>query len=299
VGELLGVTHNRRSYISPYVRDGTIDPHVGIIRVDTLTGTPLATVWNFAIHGICYDEFSMKFSSDIMGYANINVENSLGGVSMFINGDAGDINPIYSTMCQGAPNFVGSQKIAEKVLDIRNSLDTNLTTSGSITAASVTIPFGRTVLNFTLARIENCTSGGMFDICSICRILGCDVNTSFPSSWIEENPRFTAFNFELLGVRTLMVSIPGEAITELGWWIRNDSQILGYNQTFLVGYTNNYLGYFTTPREYVIGGYESMLTLWGIDTAVYIRDGCYAAAKLVTPAKEDTISVKKREFKDR
>jgi len=211
------------------------------------------------------------------------VETSIGDVSMFINGDAGDINPIVSTMCQEAPNFVGSQKIAAKVIEIRDSLKTNLTSTGTILAASVTVPFGRTVLNFTLARIENCTSGGMFDICSICRILGCDVNTSFPSSWIEENPRFTAFNFELSGVHTLMVSIPGEAITELGWWIRNDSLQLGYDQTFLVGYTNNYLGYFTTPREYDIGGYESMLTLWGIDTAVYIRDGCYAAAKLVTP----------------
>jgi len=42
----------------------------------------------------------MKFSSDIMGYGNINVEKSIGGVSMFINGDAGDINPRVSEMCQ-------------------------------------------------------------------------------------------------------------------------------------------------------------------------------------------------------
>ena len=29
----------------------SIDPHLGIIRVDDIEGSPIATVWNFAIHG--------------------------------------------------------------------------------------------------------------------------------------------------------------------------------------------------------------------------------------------------------
>jgi len=43
------------------------------------------------------------------------------------------------------------------------------------------------------------------------------------------------------------------------------------------------MGYFTTPREYVIGGYESVLTFWGIDTADKIRDSAYLVAKSVRP----------------
>lgn len=47
--ELIGVTHNRRANISPYVKYGTIDPHLGVMRVDTADGKPLATVWNFGV----------------------------------------------------------------------------------------------------------------------------------------------------------------------------------------------------------------------------------------------------------
>jgi len=31
----------------------------------------------------------MKLSSDIMGYANIDIEKAIGGISMFVNSDAG------------------------------------------------------------------------------------------------------------------------------------------------------------------------------------------------------------------
>lgn len=37
------------------------------------------------------------------------------------------------------------------------------------------------------------------------------------------------------------------------------------------------MGYFTTPREYDVGGYESQLTLFGIKTADMVRDGAKSA----------------------
>src|SRR5690349_6624978 len=83
--ELIGVTVNRRADISPYVQRGTIDPHLGVIRVDTAAGQPLATVWNFAIHGVCYSEDNMYFSGDIMGVTCERIEESVGGVALFIN----------------------------------------------------------------------------------------------------------------------------------------------------------------------------------------------------------------------
>ena len=46
-------------------------------------------------------------------------------------------------------------------------------------------------------------------------------------------------------------------------------------------YTNNYLMYFATPNEYMEGGYEASLTLWGIDTAERVRASCFAVAEKV------------------
>jgi hypothetical protein len=116
---LLGVTRNRRAKESPYLNTTTIDPHVALIRVDSATGAAptrrLATVWNFAIHGVCYGPSNMKFSGDIMGVSNRLIEARAGGVALFVNGDAGDIDPAAG-MCDNAPLFVGSGKMADAVL---------------------------------------------------------------------------------------------------------------------------------------------------------------------------------------
>lgn len=49
------------------------------------------------------------------------------------------------------------------------------------------------------------------------------------------------------------------------------------------GYSNNHMGYFATPNEYDVGGYESQLTFWGRNTSVLVRDGAYQVAKLIKP----------------
>ncbi len=96
-GPLIGVTQNRRSGISHYVKKGTIDPHLGIVRVDTAAGEPMATLWNFAIHGVCYGPDNMYFSGDIMGIACQHIEELIGGVALFVNADAGGRKDCYLT----------------------------------------------------------------------------------------------------------------------------------------------------------------------------------------------------------
>mmetsp|Transcript_32961 Transcript_32961/g.77290 ORF Transcript_32961/g.77290 Transcript_32961/m.77290 type:complete len:80 (+) Transcript_32961:1233-1472(+) len=77
--------------------------------------------------------------------------------------------------------------------------------------------------------------------------------------------------------------MPGEALTETAWEMRNATQSLGYDLTFLAGYTNNYMGYFAPPDEYDAGDYESLLTLWGIDTAARVRDNALTLARKLAP----------------
>jgi len=281
VGQVTNVTHNRRANISPYVNSDTIDPNLGILRVDSASGEPIATLWNFAVHGVCFGPDNMFFSSDIMGGASDNIEKQGGGIALFINGDAGDISP-NSDACEGKPDYAGGHTLANTAMDVRDSISPS--SSGTIDAVSVTVDFGFTQTNWTLARNENCTEGGPFNICTICNLLGCDLNLEAPSSMVEEDPRFTAFRFNIDGKNTAFVSIPGEGLVELGWQIRNDTLDLGFDTTFLVGYTNNYLMYFATPNEYLIGGYEASLTLWGINTAEKVRASIFAAAKQVQPS---------------
>jgi len=269
VGQLLGVTQNRRADISPYVGPNTIDPNLGVIRVDDAKGNPLATVWNFAIHGICYGPDNMKFSGDIMGKANEYIEAQNGGVAMFINADAGDIRP-GPGMCDSAPEFKGSAIMAQNVMMLRKSI--GVSNNVHIKAATRVVPFGPTDLNATLARFLNCTHGGPVDICTFCAIFNCDENLHLYSQWLEETPRFSGMKLTIDNIETYVGTVPGEPLLELGWWLRNDTQKAGYDYTILAGYSNNHMGYFCTPNEYDIGGYESQLTFWGYDTANTVRD---------------------------
>eukprot|EP01104_Vermistella_antarctica_P016348 TRINITY_DN554_c7_g1_i1.p1 TRINITY_DN554_c7_g1~~TRINITY_DN554_c7_g1_i1.p1 ORF type:complete len:522 (-),score=121.45 TRINITY_DN554_c7_g1_i1:264-1829(-) len=279
-GRLLGATHNRRADISPYVSGGTIDPQVGVIRVDDAQGEPIATVWNFAIHGICYDSPNMNFSSDVMGSVCEFVEDNIGGVAMFVNGDAGDTNPVFSVSCNDGPNFSGGPVIGQEVMNVHARL--NPTSEVGLQTAAIHTDFGRTNLNLTLQRLDNCTRGGPLDVCSICEVMHCDENIHLGPAWVEQQPMFSAVRWDIHGNKTLLVSIPGEALVELGWQIYNDTLIdLDFDQVLLFGYTNNHLGYFATPNEYDIGGYESILIFWGRNTSNVVRDYCKQVASMV------------------
>lgn len=279
-GMLLGVTRNRRAGISPFVNHDSIDPHLGIIRVDTPDGKPMATLWNFACHGTCWGPSNMHFSGDIMGGACELIEEQVGGVALFVNADAGDIDPTNAA-CSGQPKYAGAQQMATAVASTRKSIETS--DSASLAVAAAAVPFGPTNLNATLERFSNCTHGGLLDICTICEVLHCDVNAHLPSNWVENTPVFTAVRFDILGKRSVLVTMPGEPLLELGWWVRNDTAAMGFDTTLLAGYSNSHMGYFATPNEYDIGGYESQLTFWGIDTAERVREGVYSVAKVIAP----------------
>ena len=161
----------------------------------------------------------MLLSGDIMGIASLQIESAGSGVALFINGPAGDIQPLGSA-CKGAPSFVGSKTLSDAVAALR--ADTLPTTDIEIETKSVVVNFGKTDMNLTLERVSNCTSGGFLDICGICKFLDCDLNLHLGPEWLQEEPRFTAIKMKVAGTKFGMVTIPGEAIQELGFQIRSD-----------------------------------------------------------------------------
>lgn len=74
---------------------GPVDPEIGILRIDRLDGRTLAVVYNFACHPI-QGVPSGANSADLTGFASQTIEDNLsdGAVALFVQGCAGDINPI-------------------------------------------------------------------------------------------------------------------------------------------------------------------------------------------------------------
>lgn len=93
-GMLFGYNINRRWLNRP------ADPSVGVMRVDTLDGQPLAIVSNFACHCVVMGYDNYHISGDWAGYSSRLLEAQIGGTALFMQGGAGDVNPLTETVRQ-------------------------------------------------------------------------------------------------------------------------------------------------------------------------------------------------------
>jgi hypothetical protein len=75
---------------------GPIDPEIGLLRLDALDGGTVAVVYNFACHPI-QGVPSGANTADLTGFASQVIEENSGegSVALFVQGCAGDINPVY------------------------------------------------------------------------------------------------------------------------------------------------------------------------------------------------------------
>ena len=75
---------------------GPIDPEIGVLRLDREDGRTLAVVYNFACHPI-QGVPNRGNTADITGFASKVIEDNLseGTIAIFLQGCAGDINPVW------------------------------------------------------------------------------------------------------------------------------------------------------------------------------------------------------------
>jgi len=76
------------------VPEAPVDPTVGVIRVDDFKGEPIATLFSYGCHPVVMGPRAHVASSDFPGAARDVVEQSLGGLSLFLQACGGNINPI-------------------------------------------------------------------------------------------------------------------------------------------------------------------------------------------------------------
>jgi hypothetical protein len=252
---LSGVTTNRRVGVSPAITAGMVDTDLGVIRVDKANGTPLAVLWNFAIHGTAYDATNLKFSADVMGAASILVETSLGVPALFANGVEGDAAPAGS----GASGIATiAPLIAQKIVAVHTGIAPQPMVT--LKTASEVVPFGKATLDLTLSRL----AAGSTDL-DIPALMG--TNPGLPikmgPDWFENNYRFQAIRIN----DTLIVPVPGEPIFFVGQAMKTESLALGFSRVFIFGLSNGHMAYITTEAEYNIGGYEGIATFFGPRTA--------------------------------
>ncbi len=73
---------------------GPYDPRVTVLRADTVDGRPLAAVLNCACHPVSQGAHCTQLSADFPGTARTLLEEQTGAMCLFLQGAAGNINPL-------------------------------------------------------------------------------------------------------------------------------------------------------------------------------------------------------------
>ena len=85
----------------------------------------------------------------------------------------------------------------------------------------------------------------------------------------------------------MALTMPGEAVAPFASYLRARSPA-GADKTLLIGYANDHIGYILTAEDWLAGGYEPSINIWGPLEGEIIIDGILEAAKIAwTPEVED------------
>jgi hypothetical protein len=230
-------------------------------------------VFNFAIHGTSFGADNLHFSPDNMGYAQEGIESGNGGLALFFNGSEGDVSP------KGDPSAIGD-RLAEAVLATRESIvtspevalrsdfcqldDRNVSPDyGSRACPGNLEPFRLCPLKY----VEDPRREGCYLSRNECRWPITIAKGEDPPYVEREGVVLAAFRIDTPDANAVVLTIPGEPITEVGDDLKLAARELGYDLAWVFSLTNGLMGYIASEREYNEGGYEGASNMWGASAA--------------------------------
>lgn len=241
--EVTGITKSRVS--------GALDPELGVLKVVALDGSPVAMLWNYAIHGTALGRENFLLSGDLMADAGARLERALGVPALFVNGAVGDVSPRYRGW---AGVKAAGEALAGGALEAWRRARAE--PDGRLAAVTERIPFGAPAVS-----LRNCL--GRWVPAGV----GLGLSPVLPS----------VGEVAAVGIgRSAWVTIPGELETRLGLEVKVAGRG-SFAQTFVAGVTNDYLGYFLAPEHYRQPGYIACASLYGERGGEIARDAAIAA----------------------
>jgi hypothetical protein len=220
-----------------------VDGTVGVLRVDTMDGAPLAILVNYACHAVVFGSDNLRYSADFPGAMARTVEAAFAGkpLVMFLQGAAGDINPFYAVtaLCEGgvqARDWTG-HRLGEEVVRVAQGIHTQSEPRPELQFSEDRV---RVHFRWDAKKWREAMSA----------VFGPEASQTFPASVPRELelPVATA----VIDRRVALLFLPGEPFVEyqLSWRER-----CPVSSAFLVGYAGGYNGYFPTIRSATLGGY--------------------------------------------
>lgn len=267
VGRVI-VGFNRRSFT------GSVDPDVNVLLVKDESGSPVASLVNYACHGVVLGDTNYLISADYPGAVSRIVESRLNAdhVSLFMNGADGDINPFTSLgyACPGTFEDVEAigRVVAYAALNTMRFIRMGEEPVIRSVGGKVALPLAELSEETARRLLEN-----QEKYVSELKARKADGETIMRNKailnyyeknlrMIREMPLEKKLETTLQAVRIgdgALVGIPGEPLVEVGLRIKRDSPL---SPTLIVSYANGYCGYIATSEAYEQGGYEVTPTWW-------------------------------------
>ncbi|MFB6397269.1 hypothetical protein [Polymorphospora lycopeni] len=273
--------------------DGIVDPTVGVVRFDEVGGRPIAAVVHYSCHPDVLGPKSGLISPDYVGAAREVTERLTGATALFLQGCAGDIDPLCGIVtgddgvreadrlgtelgCEAVRVY---QRLVEhRVRDHRvhwRSSTSNSSVTGWVyqdarhtdpvvasISTTVTLPLrelpapDEAAAEYAAA-VENLDAvrSQESDLPSRLRARRRVIWTRMQME-AARHERTLTVDVEVQGIRIgdlALIGIPAELFVEIGLQIRAGSP---FRTTLVSGYTNGVLFYVPTAAAFEQGGYE-------------------------------------------
>lgn len=244
---------------------GPVDPRVAVLRIDGVDGRPLAAVLNYACHPVSLGSQCADISADFPGTARRLVEEQTGAMCLFLQGAAGNINPLLMGWDWTHLARLGLPLGAEAVRLYWSTEPGTEPTNDGVGAASSqlhlppllpsSIEAGQETIATLETERERLSAGRdegalWWTETRLARARkGLDA--------LQGGTPVPPVGAELAALRLSdsigVVTAPGEIFTEIGQSIVARSP---FRHTLFAGYANGTIGYVPTRATYAEGGYE-------------------------------------------
>lgn len=254
---------------------GPIDPVIGLLSVQSVTGKPIAIVGNFSLHYVGGVKGG-DVSADYFGYWAAEMSKRTGSpVAMLFNGAQGNVNNI--DVRKGPPEklapYVKMEQVAKQLADkcvallprVEYSREAELGGSLEWLDLGVRLPSQNDVQN-ARKLLEKASKNEQFrDLSLVYARETLIMAESFPKT---ERVPVQAMRIGDTGIACL----PGEPFVDLGLEVRKKCPL---KKQLVLGLSNGHVGYIPTAEAHDQGGYET----WRAKTSYLEKE---AAPKIVS-----------------
>lgn len=248
--------HNRRT------PGDIIDPEVGLLRVDSANGRPIAVVVNYTCHPTSLDGTNRQITADYPGLVCSRIEEATGAISLFLMGAIGDVGPITrgDETLKSIGNAVADVALA--ALPTLAAIDAPRleTCVEELALPLLPLPTREQWISLRRGYERGAMAAEEQDNALAAKVQWALVHwTERMFEEMQDETLKPSVDAEIQLVRVgdlVIVGVPAEYFVELGLQIKEEIKKGGMSQVMICGFANGDVGYIPARRAYPKGGYE-------------------------------------------